>query len=70
MRARWCMGRCRLACADDRQERKQRRRDHLEVRFFLASNRRPAHVPPLMAQAARCQGSLCWLDLGAAVVML
>jgi hypothetical protein len=48
MRARWCMGRCRLVCADDRQERKQRHPGHLEIRLFLGGNRRPAHVPPLM----------------------
>jgi hypothetical protein len=52
------MGRCRLVCADDRQERKQRHRHHLEVRLFLGATRRPAHVPPLMVQVARCQGSL------------
>ena len=58
MRARRCMGRCRLVRADDRQERSQRHRHHLEVRLFLGSNRRPAHVPSLMVQVARCQGSL------------
>ena len=63
MRARWCMGRCRLLCADDRQERKQRHRDHLEVGLFLGSNRRPARVPPLLVHVARCQGSLSWPDL-------
>ena len=58
MRARWCVAICRLVCAVDRQERKQRHRGHLEVRLFLGTNRRPAHVPPLMVQVARCQGSL------------
>jgi hypothetical protein len=69
MRARWCMARCRLVCAVDRQERKQRNRHHLEGRVFLGSNRRPAHVPRPMLQAARCQGSLSWLDLGVVYVM-
>ena len=68
MRARWCMDRCRRVCADDRKQRRQRHRDHLEVRLFLGSNRRPAHVPLLLVHVARCQGSHSWPDLG--VVML
>ena len=67
MRARWYMRRCRLVCADYRQQRKQRHRDHLEVRLFLWSNRRPARVPPLLVHVARCQGfgGHSWPDLGA-----
>jgi hypothetical protein len=45
-------------CADDRKERSQRHRDHLEGRLSLGSNRRPAHVPPLTVQVGRRQGSL------------
>jgi hypothetical protein len=67
MLARWCMGRCRLVCADDRQ-RKQRHRDHLEARLFLGSNRRPASVAPLLGHGARCQGSLSWPDLGVLIL--
>ncbi len=53
MRARWCMGRCRLVRADDRQQRKQRHRGHLEIRLFLGANRRPAHASSLTVHVAR-----------------
>jgi hypothetical protein len=56
------MGSWRLVCAGDRQERKHRHRDHLEVARPLGSSRRPAHVPPLMVHVARCEGSLSWPD--------